>query len=497
MRLRVVAAALLALGLAALAWLLPDVRRQLIRAVVTWDARPTRPAPLPGGAGPGLAPVPRTRVVMIDGLTAKVAAKLPTWSGLCAAGTALTMEVGFPAVSLPVEVALWTGLTQQQTGVVYRAGRPIAPPLGRHGVPAQIAGSWAIAESSGYIVRSLGFARAEPAADPLKPAKDFTPSVWDVVWRDRAVQAVQSAAPLVFVHILRVDAAGHKHGLGAAYEQAAYEADALLATLHAADPTARWFVLSDHGHLAGGGHGGEELGVRHVQSCIAGPGVAVASGGLVHVVDLARALADSTGATLDPRSRGRPLLAALRNPLSLEQGLPPTALGAGALAIFVLAAGLGASSWSVRRWWLAPWWFALACGSLLAIRGLPSLSTPMIYKPEGRDMYLTWLPALAVAFATTWFGVRATTLARVVVSQLGLPLAAAAAALTAAGAWPTVLGAQVAPVVPWFTAWMSPLLLVAAHGAAVVALAALASVARQASGRSSAAAPPRSARAAG
>src|SRR5690606_15904929 len=133
---------------------------------------------------------------------------------------------------------------------------------------------------------------------------------------------------------------------------------------------------------------------------------------------------------LAPASRGRPLSAALINPLSPDQGLPPIALGSGAIAIFILAAALAISGWGVRQWWLAPWWFLLACGLLIATRGLPSLSTPMIYKPEGRDMYIVWIGALVIAFVATWAGMRRTTIARVLVAQLALPFAAAAAAIT-------------------------------------------------------------------
>jgi hypothetical protein len=471
-----IAALVVAAALLAFAWWLPGVRRSLVRAIVTYDAVPSEPAPLPVGTGPGLAQVPRTRVVLIDGLTKAVAAKLPAWQSVCARGVTMNVEVGFPTVSLPVEVALWSGLTQQQTGIVYRSNQPLVPPLDRRGIPAQVPDSWAVAENYGYIVRSLGFAKAEPAADPQKPSKDLADPTWTTTWEQRAMQAVVSPSPLVFVHVLRVDTAGHKHGIDAEYAKVATEADAILGRLVAADPGARWFVLSDHGHLPTGGHGGEEDAIRHVQGCIAGPGVAVAKADLVHVVDVARAIADSVGAQLDPASRGRPLTAAIAGPLAQDQGLPPMPLGAGALAIFIVVAGLGATSWAVRKWWLVPWWFIVAGVGLVVLRGAPSLSTPMIYKPEGREMWTTFVPGLALAFAATWFGMRRTTLVRVLVAQLAVPVAAAAAALTATGAWSTLLGAHLAPVVPRFTALMSPLLLMLAYGAAAVAGGLVASV---------------------
>ncbi|HEY1554950.1 MAG TPA: alkaline phosphatase family protein [Kofleriaceae bacterium] len=475
-----------ALVLLAVAWLLPHVRHRLLQDVTTWDAPPGEPAPLPAGTGPGLPPAPRVRVVLVDGLAADTARTLPAWSALCARGVTATVDVGFPTVSLPVEVALWSGLTQQQTGVVYRSDRPLDPPLDMRGIPAQVPDSRAIAQDHGYIVRSLGFHQTEPAADPADPARDADPAAWSAVWQQRAHEAVASAARLVFVHVLEVDTAGHQHGHDSEqYRAVAADADRIVAQLVADAPDARWFLVSDHGHLDGprGGHGGEERAVRQVEGCIVGPGIAPATGALVHVVDMARAIGDSVGAKLDPASRGRPLSVALASPLAPDEAVPPVPRGRAFVAIVILVIGAIAASYGVRRWWLAPWWFGLALAGLLVVRGQPSLSTPMIYAPAGLDMTVAWLPALAVAAITTWLGLRVAKLRVVVMSQLALPVAALAAAFTACGAWPALVGAHLAPVVPRVTAWTSPLMLVTAHGAAAVALAILGKSARSAFGR--------------
>jgi hypothetical protein len=302
----------------------------------------------------------------------------------------------------------------------------------------------------------------------------------------------------VFVHVLRVDTAGHHHGADSdEYRAAARDADAIARRLVAAAPDARWFLLSDHGHLPTGGHGGEERDIRQVLACVAGPGVARASGGPVAMVDVARAVADSTGAKLDPASLGRPLGAALAAPLAGDQAVPALALTHGAIALIVIALGLAVSSWSVRKWWLAPWWLPIAGALLVAIRGEPTLSMPMIYARDGVAMSLAWLPALVGVGVATWLGRRRTTLARIVVAQLALPVAVLAAAITASGGWPTVTGDDVAAVVPRYTAWVSPLALIAAQGAAAVALGLLATLVRRGSGRPSPPEPARSAPAAG
>ena len=480
-RIAAVAAAAALLAFAAVA---PGLRRHFIRAVVTWDIEPREPVVLPVGLGMPLSPAPRVRVILIDGLSASTAHTLATWTSLCRTGLALTVDVGFPSVSLPVQVSLWTGLTQQQTGVVFRSDRPIVPAIA-HSIPAQVPRSRAVAESHGYIVRSIGFADAQPAAvDASHPAKDADPAGWKLRWQATAKEAVGSDARLVFVHVLRVDDWGHKAGRDSdAYRNAAREADAILGELYAAAPDARWFLLADHGHRAEGGHGGEELEVRQVQHCIVGPELPPRTAGPVHLVDVSRALADSLGAALDRRARGRPLYGAMTAPLSDDDSIPRQPLRTGAVALFFLALGILASVWGVRRWWLAPAWFAIACLVFVIVRGQPTMSMRMIFSPEGRTMYVTWLAALPLATAATWFGIPRVGLPRVLLAQLALPFATLAAALTACDAWPALAGRELAPVVAHYTAYTSPLVLITAHGSVAVALAVLARTVHSVFGR--------------
>lgn len=487
-----VAAIVTACALLVFAMVAPGLRRHLIQDVITWDAPPRDPAPIPAATGAGLPPAARVRVVLIDGLAARTAATLPTWTALCKRGISLTVDVGFPTVSLPVEVSLWTGLTQQQTGVVFRSDRPLQPPLDRRGMPARVIGSTAVAEHHGWIVRSLGFAHVEPEVGD-KPALDRDPKAWEQAWQARAVAAVTSDTRLAFVHILRVDSWGHRKGSASPeYATAAAESDAILAQLVAAAPDARWFLLSDHGHLPGGGHGGEDRSVRQVQHCIVGPGIAPAHGGPVHLVDVSRALADSLALTLDKHSVGRPLMAAMQHPLEEDKAIPPVALGIGALGVLLVALGVAAIAWGVRTWWLGPWWFIAACALLLVVRGAPSMSMPMVYGPEKladllnfdkRLMMRSWLVALPLATAATWFGLARTSLLRVLAGQLALPFAMLAAVITTCGAWAPLFGAEVSPMVPHYTAFTSVLLIMVSQGAAAVSLAVLARRVQQVFGR--------------
>ena len=503
-----IAALVAAVTLLAFAYVMPGVRRYFMRNVISWDAPPSEPVALAQGVGPGMTPAARVRVILIDGLGEPTAATLPNWSSLCKRGITLRVDVGFPTVSLPVQISLWTGHTQQQTGVVFRADRPLLPPL-MTSIPAQVPGSRAVAESHGYIVRSIGFANALPLMlDADHPAKDFDIDAWKAgAWLPAAREAVASDARLAFVHVLRVDTLGHqKGGDSEPYRKAAAEADAILGELVALAPDARWFLLADHNHLPRGGHGGEERFIRQVQHCIVGPDVAPASGGPIHLVDISRAIADSVGVTLDHESIGRPLSIALRAPIADDDALPPLGLTTGALAIFILALGITASTFGVRRWWLAPWWFVAACALLLIVRGEPTMSKPMVYAKESildvldwnrRLMLRSWLAALPIAAVSTWIGLGKTTLWRLLVAQLALPLSVLAAAITACGGWSALLGAEVAPVVPHYTAYTSALMLITAYGAAAVGLTVLARTARSAFGRPPRAESPRSAPSAG
>ena len=466
-----VASFIVAILLLVYAWGAPKLRHEFVRDVVTYDAEPSEPVELPKATGEGLPRAQRTRVILIDGLSAQTAQTLTTWSSLCKQGIATTVDVGFPTVSLPIQVSLWTGLTQQQTGVVFRSDQPIVPPLA-HSIPRSVPGSLAVAENHGYIVRSIGFSQALPEGSG---AKDNDPKTWATQWEGAALSIVSSQAPLAFVHVLRVDTAGHKKGRDSnEYRNAAREADAVLAKLYTTAPDARWFLLADHGHLPNGGHGGEEREVRQVQHCIVGPGIAPRTGGMIHLVDISRAIADSVGVSLDAHSPSRPLFAALQKPLEDDVAVPRLPLGRGALAIFILALGVAASVFTVRRWWMAPVWFVFGVVLLLLVRGMPTMSTPMTYARDGKAMTLAWAAALPFVGFATYYGLGKYSLTRVLAGQLTVPFATLAACITACVGWGELLGADVAPIVPYFTAFVSPLLLITAHGSAVVALVVLA-----------------------
>ncbi len=94
----------LGVALVLLLWPLRDLRQDAINAIVRNDAAPGATPPLPAATGAGLPPAARTRVVLIDGAGRDTAAGMAAWNAVCARGLDLTIDVGFPTVSLPVEV---------------------------------------------------------------------------------------------------------------------------------------------------------------------------------------------------------------------------------------------------------------------------------------------------------------------------------------------------------------------------------------------------------
>jgi hypothetical protein len=414
----------------------------------------------PADAAP-LAAARRVRVVLLDGLSRAHADSLPRLADICSKGQVLALDVGFPTVSLPVQHALWTGLTQQQSGVQYHIGKLATPPP--HALPARV-DSVAVAESHPEIVHSFGFTAVAPAS------ADKPDAAWADAFPDAALAAVAGEARLAFVHVLRIDEAGHAAG-GASpeYAAAAAWADDLLARLWSAapaDPATRWFILADHGHRPAGGHGGAEPDIRVVRACVVG-GLPPAPERAIHLVDLARALADSLGVPLDPAARGRPWSAALADPApdaTLPHPRPLRVL----VAVLLLTAGLFAAlrladvradrgprglAAALGLAWPLLGWFGLGL-----LHGWPSLSNPVVYPPQGRDMLLAAAPAALVLAGLAALAVRrGWSLPRIAGLALTPWLACTLAVLVLVGLHASLAGGP-PPLAPHATATASVLL---------------------------------------
>ncbi len=441
-------AVLLALGARRLAagWLASDG--------VSAAQRPLR-------AGPRVPTPPRAplRVVVLDGLSTADAtdAAMPALAALCDRGVELAVDVGFPTKSLPVQAVLWTGLTAQQLGLgPTNAARDLPPGA----LPTRVPGARAVVEAWTVVARSVGFARLEPGLEADAARDDATPAAvaaWATRFPDAARAAVASSSPLVLVHVLAIDEAGHAGGRGApAYRRAITDADALLARLVAAAPTATWVVTSDHGHRARGGHGDVERDLRVVRACVAPRPPNAPAQGAVHLVDLARHLHDVAGVAPRTGAVGRPLASAMRAP-DVDATVPRASRFALALAPLVLVAGVGFAAWWARPRWLAAW-LPLALALYLLWRGVPSLSS--------RDARGAILCALLAAAPALVLARRSRRTLAVIALEAGAALVAAAIAAEV----PAALFGGRPPARPYTTAAFE----LVAGGAVAVALAVLA-----------------------
>jgi Type I phosphodiesterase / nucleotide pyrophosphatase len=419
------------------------------------------------------APADLVRVILLDGLSRDHAERMPTLSRHCSTGLELAVDVGFPTVSLPVQHALWTGRTQQQSGVEYRIARIDDPP--QDGLPPRVAGSVAIAESHRDIVHSFGFARTEPALD--RADIEAAGSSWrSEEFEATATAAIASDAPLVFVHVLRIDEAGHAEGASSvAYAEAATQVDQLLARWIAADPRVgrtRWFVLSDHGHRPAGGHGDAEEHIRIVQACVFGDLQPIDHDDEpIHLVDLHRALADALGTAPGEHGVGRPLGFARSHPdpgasLPRAPAWRWVAAGLAALAVVIV------SAWGRRSWLresLA--WSTVAMLVAIVVHGRPSLSNPVVYPPLGVAVMVGALPGVVWLIVSL---VRARVHEDplpVLRSHFGAALASVLGLAFVCGVPSALLGGP-PPLLPLVTGWlsMSTSVLVAALAGAAVAV---------------------------
>jgi hypothetical protein len=470
---------LVAAGLLAAAFALYSARKRFIQSFFergAGGAEPPALAPPPasptGAVAAGLPPAELVRVALLDGVDRATARRLPHYDQMCKLGLELVVDVGFPTVSLPVQSVLWTGLTQQQSGIEFVQEQLVPPPDGS--LPAREPSSAAVSDSHPFIAQSFGFARAWPPLDSAPAAI----AQWKAgPFAFKALEQVGSPTRLVFVHLVGPDSTAHKFGRDSReFEAAAAAADKMLGDLVAIDaanhgPRSRWLVLADHGHRSAGGHGGEESDLRLVRACVAGAGVNSATavrGHLIHMVDLSRALADSLGLAPHARSAGRPIYGALAAPEQPAITLPRAGPLRLVIAAVLIAAAL-AVSWRVaRRSWRLPWWWVLAYLSVVAIEGAPTLSTPMIYRPLGQSIYVAALPGLCLLAVLAGLGARRGGAPRVALTELLLPAAACAAC--------AVLCWRDPPLVPLWSAQLSMCLVLLFTGAGVVALACLAAL---------------------
>jgi len=247
-----------------------------------------------------LAPPPAHRVllVLVDGLGGEVARTLPTFQRLAREGASASLVSALPSYSSPQYVSLLTGVPPRSSGI--RTNDRLRR-VALDSVPARLVAQGRTAVVVGdevdWWAQLFGSAFAQVEVVP-PPA---------VVERARALFP---QGDLVLVHLCGVDAAGHVFGAASRqYAAATQEADTTLAALLDAwgYPASPVLVMSDHGHIAEGGHGGADPEVLDTELLLAGPGVlpgARASAPL-EMVDVAPTLAALLGVPPPAQAQGR------------------------------------------------------------------------------------------------------------------------------------------------------------------------------------------------
>jgi len=215
-----------------------------------------------------------------------VAETTPTWSGPCWATIATGTGVDEHAIT-------GNDLTGHRL-----ADHPDFVTLAtRAGLPTLLAVSgWpplALPEDGGPLFAEASRREFVPVPEPspagepsaAETAAETHLTTWDAA--DEATTRLAAAilaedAPRVsFVYLGAVDIAGHVTGTGTAYRTAARAADQRVGQLMDAVRFRRSYqrenwtivVVTDHGHLDGGGHGGREPEVATAWAAAAGPGI--------------------------------------------------------------------------------------------------------------------------------------------------------------------------------------------------------------------------------
>ncbi len=133
---------------------------------------------------------------------------------------------------------------------------------------------------------------------------------------DAALPWLQSGKyPLVLIHLDQMDYAGHHEGgpIGQGWQEAAARVDNLLQeiTLSLDLGHDTLLVVSDHGHIDYGGHGGQDAVTLLEPFVLVGKGVMPGKYGDIQMVDVAPTMAAILGTSIPGTNQGHPQIAML------------------------------------------------------------------------------------------------------------------------------------------------------------------------------------------
>jgi len=275
---------------------------------------PLANTPPQAGAAVGEPLTGRVVIVLIDALREDTSLKpdvMPFLNGLREQAAWTTMSSRPPSFSDPGWTTLLTGAWPD-----INDSQPLNPPADNDVRAFTQDDIFAAAERSGLQTAVSGYTWFEGMlANSGVSAGFYTPgedNAADINVVDAALPWLAGDYQLVLVHIDQVDYAGHHEGgpHSPNWVAAASRADALLAEIvHALDlEQDTIIVLSDHGQIDRGGHGGSEPVVTTEPFVIAGKGIVPGQYLEIEMVDVAPTVAVLLGTNIPASNQGRPLI---------------------------------------------------------------------------------------------------------------------------------------------------------------------------------------------
>ncbi len=321
-------------------------------------------------------------VLIVDGLGFAYAMALPELAWLREAAAMRPLDVTYPSFTTPALLSFVTGVGPAESGI--RLNAPTTT------VTADLDNLRAAAAA---MARPIDFFDGG-----WKPFGEIMFADDEVLWKGR--RAMETAAfvsrperSLRFVYFGDVDEAGHTHGEASPeFRAAAIQASRHLWRFYVRlQPNDRLLVVSDHGHLASGGHGGVEPEILRATFALLGRdarrGEVLAAR---PIDDVASTIATLAGVPTPACNRGRPMLDMLHLEPAIQAQLVAPALDQqrrlaakiapapavhparrlGIAVLFTLAlAGAIRHRWPPWSSWLTPLAFAGGYLGYLAIRG--------------------------------------------------------------------------------------------------------------------------------
>lgn len=265
---------------------------------------------------PGLAR--RVAVLFFDGLAFSAARSLEEIEPLRRIGVLRPLAVAFPSYTDPAITSLMTGLEPTDTGMR----------LNGHVTGVQGLDTFTAAAADAGVpvrIRTRGW---EAFADHLRPRDaslmhgnvSFLAELYaDLARGGSSLPPIDGRSParaISFVYLGEADKAGHLHGAASPeYDEASHLAGSLVARYAASLDLEQdtLLVVSDHGHLAKGGHGGVEPEI--MSAFLLTVGGFVRSGvelGERPMRDVASTLSVLAGVRVPSSNLGRPMLDMLK-----------------------------------------------------------------------------------------------------------------------------------------------------------------------------------------